>query len=74
MPKKDDITSINFRPHEDNNSVLERKDIEKDLRYFVGKSLNIRSHIQDNLLGRMSQNRLFVSESSSSLREIRFGK
>ena len=74
MPKEDDTTSINFRPHKNENSVLEKKDIEEDLRYLVGKSSKTRSYVRDDLSGHILQNELFVSESSSSLREVRFSK
>ncbi len=53
---------------------MEEQDIKRDHRNLVGESLDTRSHATDGLSGRTPQDRLFVNESSSSLKEVRFSK
>ncbi len=72
IPGEDENISDNFGLHEDEESILEEQDIEGDHRYSVGKSSDTGSHARDGLLGRTPQDRLLASESSSSLREVRF--
>ncbi len=74
IPGKDDNTSENFGPHEDEESKLEEQDIEEDHRNLLGKSLDTRSHVRDGLLGHTLQDRLFISKLLLSLREVRFSK
>ena len=75
QPKQDTLIprkKANFGSHEDEKLTLEEQDIEKDYRNLGGKSLDIESHAKDGLAGRTPQAGLFGSESSSSLREVRF--
>ncbi len=72
IPKEDENTSDNFGLHGDEKSILEEQDIEVDHRNSVGKSSDTGSHARDGLSGRTPQDGLFASESSSSLREVRF--
>ena len=46
IPKKDDNISKNFKPHEDEESLLEGEDIEGN------QSLDTRNHIGDGLSSR----------------------
>ncbi len=59
-------------PHEDEKSTLAEQDIKRDHRNLVGESSDTRSHARDGLSGRTPQAGLLGSESSSSLREVRF--
>ena len=61
-----------FGLYEDQKSILEEQDIEKDQSNFVSKSLDIGSNTKDDLSEYIPQDRLLASESSSSLRKIRF--
>ncbi len=74
IPGENENTSDNFGLHEDEKSILEEQDIEGDHRYSVGESLDTRSHARDGLSGRTSQDGFLASESSSSLREVRFSE
>lgn len=74
MSGEDDDTSENFGPHEDEESTLEEQNIEGDHKNLVGKSLNIGSRAKDGLLRRTPQDRLLVSELSSSLKEVSFSE
>ncbi len=74
IPGEDENTSDNFELHEDEESILEEQDIESDHRYLVGESSDTGSHARDGLSGRTPQDGLLASESSSSLREVRFSK
>ncbi len=58
--------------HEDEQSTLEEPDMEDDFRNLVGESSDTRSRARDGLSGRTPLARLFGSESSSSLKEVRF--
>ncbi len=69
---EDDNTSGNLGPHEDEESTLVEQDIERNYRNLVGKSSDTGSHTRDGLSRRTPQARLLGSESSSSLREVRF--
>ena len=71
MPGEDDNTLNNFELYKDEESILEAQNIEKDHRDMVGKSSDNRNRAK---AGRISQNGLLGSESSSSLREVRFSK
>ena len=71
MPGEDNNLSDNFRPYKDERSIPKVQDIEKDHKNLIDKSSDTKSHAraeptpQDELLG---------SESSSSLREVRFSE
>lgn len=47
--------------------------MEEDQKDFIGKSLDMRKK-RDMLFGYTLQNRLFTSESSSTLKEVRFSE
>ncbi len=72
IPGEGDNVSGNFEPHEDEESILEEQEIERDHRNLVGKSSDTGSHARDGLLRRTLQARLLRNESSLSLREFRF--
>ncbi len=72
IPGKDDNTSGNFGLYEDEKSTLEEQDIKADYRNLVSESSDIGSHARDGLSRHTPQARLLGSESSSSLREVRF--
>ncbi len=79
QPKQDtpilgeyDNASGNLGPHEDEESTLTEQDIEGDHRNLVGESLDTGSRARDGLSRRTPQAGLLGSESSSSLREVRF--
>ena len=74
MPGKDNYASEIFGPHEDEKSILEEQEIERDHRNLVGKSSDTRSDARDGLLRHAPQAELLTSESSSFLREIRFSE
>ncbi len=69
---EDDNVSGNLEPHEDEESTLTEQDIERDHRNLVGESSDIGSRAKNGLLGRTPQAELFGSDSSLSLREVRF--
>ena len=71
MPGEDDNASDNFGPYEDEGSIPEAQDIEGDHRDLVGESSDTRSRTRAR---RTLQDGLFGSESSSSLREVRFSE
>ncbi len=72
IPGEEDNASGNFGPNEDGESPLEKQDIEGDHKNSVGESSDTRSRARDGLSGRTHQAGLLGSESSSSLREVRF--
>lgn len=55
MPGEDDNTSDNFGPHLNEESILDKQDIEEDYRNLISESLNIKTHIKDSLLGCTTQ-------------------
>ena len=69
---EDDNISKNFRPHEDNKS--EEQNIEADHRNLIGDSLDTENRAKDGLSRHTSQDRLFISELSASLGEVRFSE
>ncbi len=69
---EDNNTPGNLGPHEDEESILEEQDIERDHRNLVGESSDTGSRARDGLSGRTPQAGLLGSESSSSLKEVRF--
>lgn len=71
---KNNYTSKNFRPHEDEKSILKEQDIEKDYRILVSVSLDTRNHIKHGFSGRTFQDVLFISELLSFLTEVWFSK
>ena len=72
--REDDNILENFGSNEDWESILKKPDFEKDHTNLVGKNLNIGSYTRNGLLGRISLNKLLVSESSLSWKEVRFSK
>ncbi len=72
IPGEDNNTSRNFRPHEDEESTLKKQDIEGDYKNLVGERSDIESRAKNGLLGHTPQAGLLGSESSASLREVRF--
>ena len=71
MLGEDDNVSDNFGLYEDEKSIPEAQDIEKDHRDLVGKSSDSGSCAKEEYT---SQDGLLGSESSSSLKEVRFNK
>ena len=71
MPGEDDNASDNFGLYGDEESTPEAQNIEEDQRNLVGESSDIGSHIR---VGRTPQDSLLGSQSSSSLREVRFSE
>ena len=71
MPGKDDNVSDNFGLYKNEEFIPEAQDIKGDYRDLVGKSPDIGSRARAR---RTSQDRLLRSESSSSLREVRFSE
>ena len=74
IPGKDDDASENFGPHKDEESILKEQKIEGDHRDLVGESLDTGSRAKDGLSRHTPQTGLLASESSSSLREVRFSE
>ena len=72
IPKDNENISKNVGLHEDEESTLEERDIEKDHRNLGGKNSDIKSCAKDGLSGRTFHAGLLGSESSSSLRKVRF--
>ena len=72
IPGEDENASKNIRPHEDEKSILEKQDIEKDHRNLGSKSSNTGSRVKDGLSRCIPQIGLLGNESLSSLREIWF--
>ena len=62
----------NFGPHEDEKSILQEQDIERDHKNLGGKSSDPENRARDGLARHTLQTGLFGIELSSSLREIRF--
>ena len=75
MLAEDDNASDYFMHHKEEEYLLGNKgqDVEEDQRDWVGKSSNNES-IKHMLPGCTSQDGLFRSKSSSSLKEVRFSK
>ena len=71
MSGKDDNRSDNFGSYKDEKSISEAQDIEKDYRDLVGKSLVTGNHARAK---HTLQDGLLRSESSSSLRKVRFSE
>lgn len=71
---KNDNTSKNFGPHEDEKSILKEQDIEKDYRILVNISLNTRNHVKHGFSGRTLQDGFLINELSSSLIKVWFSK
>ena len=74
MSGEDDDVSENFVPHKDEKSTLKEQEMEGDYRDLVGKSSDTGSRARDGLSRHTSQAWLLASESSSSLREVRFSE
>lgn len=72
MPGENDNISEYYEPHKDEEYRIDKQDIEGDYKDLVGKSLDFGSYAKDSLSERTPQNRLFASESSLSLRKIKF--
>ena len=71
MPREDDNTLDNFRLYEDKESTSEAQDIERDHKDLGGESSNTGSRA---IARHTPQDGLLESESSSSLREVRFSE
>lgn len=69
---KDDNILENFESHEDEESIMEKLNIEGDYRNLIKKSSNTRSYIRNGFSKRTPQDKFLVSRSSLSLKEIRF--
>ncbi len=74
ISEEDENILDNFGLYEDEESILEEQDIEEDHRNLVSKSSDTRSYVKDGLSRRTPQDGLLTSESSSSLREVRFSE
>lgn len=74
MPGKNHNVSKNFELHENEKSILEKQNIKRDYRDLVSKFMDTESCEKNSLSKHTSQNKFFVSELSSFLREIRFSK
>lgn len=74
MLEEDNDTSENFRPYKDKKSILEEQNIEKDHKDLKGKILNTKNHVRNVLLRRTLHNKLFASELSSFLKEVKFSE
>lgn len=74
MLKKDDNLLDNFEAYIDKKLALKGPNMEAADIDLVDESLNTKSHAKVLLSGCTPQNRLFESELSSSLKEIRFSK
>ena len=72
IPGKDENALENTEPHDNEESILEEQDIERDHTNLGSKSLDTRSRARDGLSEHTPQARLFGSELSSFLREVRF--
>ena len=71
MPGENNKPSDNFGPYQEKEFTPEAQDTEKDHRDVLGKSSDTKSHTK---VGQTPQNRLLRSESSLSLKEVRFSK
>ena len=71
MLGEDDNASDNFALYEDEKSISEAQDIERDHRDSISKSSDSRSHAKAR---RILQDGLLGSELSSSLKEVRFSE
>lgn len=74
MQGEDNNALNNFGSHENEDFTLKTQDIERDNRDLVGKDSDTGSRARDGLSGYTPQDRLLVSESSSSLRGVKFGE
>ena len=74
MPGEDDDASENFGPNEDEESTLAEQEMEGDHRDLIGESSDTKICVRDGLSGHTPQAGLLASESSSSLREVRFSE
>ncbi len=72
ISEEDENALENFVPYENEESILEDQDIERDHRNLVEESSDTESRVRDVLLGHISQAELLGSELSSFLRKIRF--
>lgn len=72
MPGKNDNTSENLGPYEDEKSTLEEQDIKRENRDSFKKNSDTRNCITDKLSRHTLQNRLFASNLSLFLHDIRF--
>ena len=74
MPEKDDDELKNFRAYENEESTLKEQKLEKNHRDLVRKCPDIKSRATNGLSGHTPEAGLLISELSSSLKKIRFGK
>ena len=71
----DDYNASNiFRPYKDEESTLEKQDIERDYTNLVRENSNTGSRAKNGLSERIPQNGLLASESLSFFREVRFSE
>lgn len=71
---KDNDTLENFGPLKDEKSKLKEKNIEKDHKNLIKKSLDTRNYTRKNLLGRIFQDKLFANKFSLFFKKIGFSK
>lgn len=72
MPGKNDNTSENLGPYEDEKSILEEQDIKRENRDSSKKNSDTRNCITDKLSRHTLQDRIFASDLSSFLNDVRF--
>lgn len=64
MPRQDDNASDNFRPYENEKSILIVQNIEKNHRNLVEKTLKTENYIRNNLSEHILQDELLGNKSS----------
>lgn len=74
MLEKDDNMSDNFGLYLDKKSILNKQDINKNYSNSIVKGLDTKNCIKDSILRGISQDEVYTSKLSSSLREVRFDK
>lgn len=74
ISKEDDKVSDYFGYHEEEEDIIEKKDIEDDLIDLVRETLDTGNYAKEILSERTLQDGLFKSKLLSSFREVRFSK
>lgn len=64
MSEKDNNVSKTFGFYKDNESTLKKRNIEKDYKNLVDKSLNDKSYVKDCLSKCTLQNKFFANKLS----------
>lgn len=72
--REDNIICENVKYYENKKSTLEKEDIKRNHRNYIGKSSDTRNYTQDGLLEHIPQDGLLISLFLSSLREVRFSE